>query len=148
MRTIAKRLVVIAVLIAFGGLVLIQLVPYGRDHANPPVQSEPNWDSQQTRELTRRACFDCHSNETTWPWYSNIAPMSWLVQHNADEGRRILNFSTWKQGGAGREAGESLEAVAEGFMPPADYLLAHPNARLSQDEKKALLDGLRATIYQ
>ncbi len=148
MRTIAKRLLLIVVLVAIGGFLLVQLVPYGRVHTNPPVQSEPKWDSLQTRELAQRACFDCHSNETNWPWYSNVAPMSWLVQHNAEEGRRYLNFSTWNQGGAGHEAGESMEAIAEGYMPPADYMLAHPDARLTTAETKALIDGLRATIYQ
>jgi len=65
-----------------GGIVFIamQLVPYGHAHTNPPVTGEPKWDSPQTRELAKRACFDCHSNETDWPWYSNIAPVSWLIQ--------------------------------------------------------------------
>ena len=75
--------------------VLIQLVPYGRNHANPPVVKEPEWVSPQTRQLAKRACFDCHSNESVWPWYSNIAPVSWLVQNDVDEGRRRLNFSEW-----------------------------------------------------
>ncbi|MFZ0624897.1 MAG: heme-binding domain-containing protein, partial [Acidimicrobiia bacterium] len=58
----------------------IQLIPYGHDHQNPPVTTEPAWDSQQTLDLAKRACFDCHSNETKWAWYTNIAPMSWLIQ--------------------------------------------------------------------
>jgi mono/diheme cytochrome c family protein len=73
-----------------GLLVLVaaaQLVPYGRDHDNPPVAAEPTWDTPTTRELARRACFDCHSNETQWPWYSNIAPLSWLIQRDVEEGR-------------------------------------------------------------
>ena len=66
-------------LLAIGGLfVLIQLVRFGRNHTNPPVAQEPSWDSTETRALAERACFDCHSNETVWPWYSNIAPVSWL----------------------------------------------------------------------
>ncbi len=67
-------------------LVLIQVVPYGRDHANPPVRAEPAWNSARTRELAVRACFDCHSNETIWPWYSNLAPASWLVQRDVKKG--------------------------------------------------------------
>jgi hypothetical protein len=59
--------------------VLIQLVPFGRDHTNPVVTAEPRWDSPVTRELADRACFDCHSNETEWPWYAGVAPVSWLV---------------------------------------------------------------------
>ena len=147
MRNTLKRIVVIAVLVVAGGFLLIQLVPYGRDHMNPPVLSEPNWDSQQTRELAQRACFDCHSNETTWPWYSSVAPISWLVQNDTVEGRRSLNFSTWNDGGRGREPGEAIEAVGQGWMPPPVYLVTHPNARLTTAEKQALMDGLRATIF-
>src|SRR5690349_11025724 len=69
-------------LLAITGLfLLIQAVPYGRAHTNPPVVSEPHWDSPRTRELAKRACFDCHSNETRWPWYSHVAPMSWVLQN-------------------------------------------------------------------
>lgn len=70
-----------------GLLLAIQLVPYGRDHSNPPGRTEPSWDSPATRELARRACFDCHSNETEWPAYASIAPASWLAQYDVDEGR-------------------------------------------------------------
>ncbi len=62
------------VILLIGGIA--QLVPFGRDHENPPVQAEISWDSQQTKELFFRACGDCHSNNTQWPWYSNIAPVS------------------------------------------------------------------------
>ena len=123
-------------------LLLIQVVPYGRSHANPPVRQEPSWDSPQTRELAVRACYDCHSNETVWPWYSNVAPMSWLVQRDVDEGRRALNFSEWDR--PQEEAGEAAESVAEGEMPPANYVLLHPQAALSQAERDALVRGLRA----
>jgi hypothetical protein len=67
--------------------IAIQFVPYGHDHANPPVQAAPKWSSPPVRELAARACFDCHSNQTVWPWYSNIAPISWLVYHDVQEGR-------------------------------------------------------------
>lgn len=73
--------------------VLIQFIPYGHDHSNPPVIQEPDWSSPQTREITRRACFDCHSNETVWPWHSNIAPVAWLISRNVSLGREHLNFS-------------------------------------------------------
>jgi hypothetical protein len=59
---------------------LIQLIPYGHNHTNPPVNAEPNWDSPETRTLAQRACFDCHSNETRWPWHSNIAlSRGWFI---------------------------------------------------------------------
>jgi hypothetical protein len=70
MRTWIVRILLGAVAL----FALIQVVPYGRSHTNPPVQSEPKWDSPQTRALAVRACYDCHSNETTWPWYTNVAP--------------------------------------------------------------------------
>ena len=56
--------------------VLIQFIPYGHTHTNPPTTKEPAWDSRQTRELVHRACFDCHGNQTTFPWYSHVAPVS------------------------------------------------------------------------
>ena len=124
-------------------LVLIQLVPYGRDHANPSVAAEPAWDSATTRALAVTACFDCHSNETEWPWYTNVAPLSWVVQRDVDEGREVLNFSEW---GPGQEADEAAEAVREGEMPPASYLVLHPDARLSDADRQALIDGLIATF--
>lgn len=127
-------------------LVLAQLVPYGRAHDNPAVGVEPTWPSPRVKELARRACFDCHSHETVWPWYSHVAPISWLVQHDVDEGRRELNFSAWDRSKEGtRDAAEELE---EGEMPPAAYLPLHPDAKLSDAERKELLDGFRAMADQ
>lgn len=124
--------------------ILIQLIPFGRQHTNPPVVQEPRWDSVQTRELAQRACFDCHSNESVWLWYSNVAPVSWLVQRDVNEGREKLNFSDW---GRAREKDEIIEVIQEGEMPMAIYLIMHPEARLNAAEKKALISGLQATIY-
>ena len=76
----------------FIALLVIQLVPYGRDHVNPPTTSEPAWDSPNTRALAKQACFDCHSDETEWPLDSHIAPASWLVQHDVNEGRAVPEF--------------------------------------------------------
>ena len=143
----AGRLRRTAKVVAIGALALfavIQLVPYGRNHTNPPVVMEPKWDSPQTRALAARACFDCHSNETTWPWYSHVAPVSWLLQRDVDVGRRTVNFSEWNR--PWKEAHESAETVLEGEMPPWYYLPLHPNAHLSAAEKQTLADGLNATI--
>jgi len=122
---------------------LIQFVPYGRAHVNPPVVVEPAWDSSRTRELAVRACFDCHSNETVWPWYSNIAPLSWLIQRDVDEGRDDLNFSEWQRS---QKADEAAETVREGSMPPGRYLPLHPEARLDDEELAALVAGLVASM--
>jgi hypothetical protein len=127
-----------------GLLALAQLVPYGRDHENPPVAAEPAWDQPSTRALAVRACFDCHSNETRWPWYSRLAPTSWLVQNHVDEGRDTLNFSQWNR--RYEEAHEASEAVLAGSMPPPSYLLLHADARLQPAERTALAHGLDATL--
>jgi hypothetical protein len=139
------KIIVIIVLIGIGLFLLIQLIPYGKDYNNPPVVSEPNWDSQQTRELAKRACFDCHSNETLWPWYSKIAPVSWLVARDVYEGRQRLNFSDW-QNSYLRDAGEIASVINEGEMPPFQYLPTHPSARLSTAEKTQLINGLESTL--
>lgn len=125
-------------------LAAIQLVPYGRAHANPPVVQEPAWDTPETRALAVRACYDCHSNETKWPWYASVAPISWLVQDHVDEGREFLNFSEWNK--TYEEAGEAAETVQEGEMPIAGYPWLHPEANLSPVEKDALIAGLTATL--
>lgn len=138
-----KRIILIILVCLVGLFLLIQLVPYGHQHTNPPAIQEPNWDSPQTRELAQRACFDCHSNEVNWPWYSNIAPASWVVQHDVDEGRRSLNFSDWSRV---REPFEIPEVISGGRMPPLQYSLMYSSARLSQAEKDALISGLQATI--
>ena len=127
--------------------VFIQLLPIGRIHTNPPVVSEPNWDSSITRGLAKRACFDCHSNETVWPWYSYIAPVSWLVYNDVREGRQSLNFSEWNRPQGG-EADEAPEIVMEGEMPPAQYLLTHHNAKLTSAEREQLARGLQLTLGQ
>jgi hypothetical protein len=119
-------------------------VPSGRYHTNPSVTGEPPWDSAATRATAVVACFDCHSNETEWPWYSNIAPISWRLQQHVDEGRAVLNFSEW---GAGEQEGDEIvEVVAEGEMPTWDYMILHPDARLSGADLQAFVDGLTRTF--
>jgi mono/diheme cytochrome c family protein len=122
----------------------IQAVPYGRRHTNPAARVEPAWDSAGTRSLAARACFDCHSNETTWPWYSHVAPVSWLNQRDVDKGRRKLNFSEWSQ--PQKEAHESVNTLRRGKMPPWFYAALHPDARLTPAEAQALVQGLEATL--
>ncbi|MDA8017305.1 MAG: heme-binding domain-containing protein [Thermoanaerobaculia bacterium] len=138
-RLLGRSVLVVSVL-----LLAIQLVPYGRDHSNPPVVEEPAWDSPRTRELAVRACFDCHSNEVRWPWYSHVAPASWLVQHDVDEARRELNFSEFHlpQHGAHRADDE----VARKQMPLFAYLLLHREARLDDAERLELVAGLKRTF--
>jgi mono/diheme cytochrome c family protein len=129
---------------AIGALVLlvaIQFVPYGRDHANPAGGQPIVWDSARTERLMTGACMDCHSNETRWPWYSNVAPVSWLVQRDVEDGRHALNLSTGEA-----DVREMIEKVDEGEMPPWQYKPAHPAARLSSLEKRDLVRGIVATF--
>jgi mono/diheme cytochrome c family protein len=127
-----------------GALVAIQLVPYGRDHINPPVTGEPTWDAPETRALVKQACFDCHSNETEWPAYASIAPGSWLVQRDVNEGRAVLNFSEWTR--PQEEAKDAADEVREGEMPPAAYTLVHAHARLNPADRDRLAQGLAKTL--
>lgn len=126
-------------------IIAIQFIPYGRDHINPRVGAEPKWDSPKTRELFFRACGDCHSNETRWPGYSNIAPISWLVQYDVNQGRKEFNVSLW---GVQKEnkGDESIETMKKGTMPPWFYVIPHPEAKLSEQEKKEFMQGLLATF--
>ena len=137
-----KRILKNIFLIGLGLFIAIQLVPYGHNHQNPPVESQPQWDSPRTEELARRACFDCHSNESVWPWYSNIAPVSWLVYHDVEEGRQYMNFSKWDT--YKRQSHELPEVVAEGYMPLPIYLVMHPEADLTNAEKQELIQGFQA----
>ncbi len=137
-------IVLLAIGVCIAVFLVMQVLPIGKDHTNPPVTGEPNWDSSRTRELFMRVCGDCHSNETVWPWYSNIPPVSWLVANDVAEGRASFNVSEW-----GRGENESEEAAAlyqEGEMPPFYFTMMHPEARLSATESEELLNGLVATF--
>lgn len=132
-----------------GGLavtaIAIQFIPYGKDHTNPPIISEPTWDSPRTKELFDNACANCHSHQTTYPWYSNVAPLSWLIARDIDEGREHFNVSAW--GAQKKNEGEdAAKETREGSMPPWFYLPTHPEAKLTDAEKKELITGLEKTF--
>jgi len=92
-----------------------------------------------------RACGDCHSHETKWPWYSSIAPSSWLVASDVHEGRQHFNASAWdhQKTNKGKEA---VKELREGEMLPLAYLSAHPEAWLGEQKKAALLSGFSSTF--
>jgi mono/diheme cytochrome c family protein len=133
------------VLLGAALVAVAQVIPYGRDHENPAVSREVRWDSAATRSLVAGACLDCHSNLTTWPWYSNVAPVSWLVTRDVEEGRSALNFSEWDKPQA-VDASEIVEVVREGEMPPLQYKLMHGGGRLSDAERDRLAAGLLRTL--
>jgi hypothetical protein len=142
-----KRIIRVGIIVVIVGAVLfllIQFLPFGPQRPNPPVVAEPKWDSPQTRAFVRRACLDCHSNETEWPWYSYIAPVSWLLANDARNARVAFNFSNWHPGDM--TAAEMARQVNSGKMPLPQYLLMHPEARLTDAEKKQLIAGLTATL--
>ena len=132
------------ILILVALLLAIQILPYGRDHENPEVLQQPDWDGPRTRELFFRACKDCHSNETVWPWYSFVAPASWLVQSDVDEGRSHFNVSEW--GRAENHGDDAAKMLRDGEMPLWYYLPAHREAQLSDEEREELIAGLVATF--
>jgi hypothetical protein len=129
------RWVVLGVVVVFMG---IQFVPV--DRSNPRVTAEVPA-PPEARAVLRRACYDCHSHETVWPWYSRVAPVSWLVVRDVHEGRKHLNFSTWDQYTTQQQVKnlkESWEEVAEGEMPPWFYLPVHRDAVLSAEDRAIL----------
>ena len=143
-RIEARRAVVAgAVGLAFV-MVVIQAVPYGRDHTNPPVVSEPRWNSPATRSLAAAACFMCHSNETQWPGYSNLAPVSWALTEHVTRARGVFDFSDW--GHHPISADEIAGVVTGNHMPPWNFLLLHPEARLTGTQRAKLVAGIRATL--
>ena len=122
----------------------IQAIPYGRDHDNPSTVREPTWNSTRTRTLARQACFDCHSNITEHPWYSDVAPVSWLLQRDVEDGRKVLNFSEWNRA-QDTDLAAVVESLQEDTMPPWYYRLLHEDSRLSALERQQLRAGLVRT---
>jgi mono/diheme cytochrome c family protein len=139
-----KILYILAIgLVLFG---LIQLIPIGKTYTNPPVVSEPNWNSPATRQMAKDHCFQCHSNETEWPWYSKIAPASWLIAFDVSEGRGKFNFSDWNNNPTNMK--ELTEVIQSGEMPPIQYWIFHPSSRLNAQQKTDFIQGLQATLGQ
>jgi hypothetical protein len=141
--------IILIIVAGIGILILlflvIQLIPVPR--TNPPEQTQLQWDSPHTQELATRACLDCHSNETRWPWYSKVAPVSWLVAFDVYRGRRALNFSEMNANPRfSREANRLTRIIQEGEMPPSQYLILHPDAKLTDQEKQELADGMTKTL--
>ncbi|HMQ48440.1 MAG TPA: heme-binding domain-containing protein [Saprospiraceae bacterium] len=126
-------------------LVIIQFIRI--DKTNPAV--EPGKDflaaagvPAETGQLIKAACYDCHSHHTIYPWYTNVAPVSWWIKKHINEGRKHLNFSTWADYDAKKKdhkLEECVEEVKEGHMPIASYTWMHPEAKLSQQQKEQLV---------
>jgi cytochrome c551/c552 len=126
-----------------GGLIAVfvgvQLVPVAR--VNPPERGQPAAPSS-VQTLLQRACYDCHSNETRWPWYSHVAPLSFLIVRDVTEGRKELNFSIWNQYEERRKTRklkEIAEQIEKGKMPQWYYVSLHPNAKLSAADRALII---------
>ena len=124
---------------------------YRPDRTNPAVDERRTMraNTRMTPEVEavlRRSCSDCHSSETVWPWYSNVSPASWFLKRHVDEGRRELSFSEWAtypKRKRERKLHEMCEQVETGEMPLKSYLLLHPSARLSDDDKRVICEWTR-----
>lgn len=143
-----RRVALIVVGVIVVVFIVFQFIPWGDvvpafARTNPPVERQIQWDSPQTEQLMRAACLDCHSNETTWPWYAQIAPVSWLVAKDVNEGRKEFNLSASR---TELEADEMIEQIERGAMPPRIYTLMHPDANLNDQQKADLIAGIRATF--
>ena len=125
-------------------LVGMQLVPDER--TKPPVRIDVDA-PDEVETILRKACYDCHSNETRWPWYSRVAPISWWIADHVEHGRGDLNFSEWPALDfyAQELALEDIEQqITKGEMPLRSYTVLHPEARLTEDEREAILRWARS----
>ena len=127
-------------------LAAIQFVPVER--ANPPVESDVPAPAG-VKSILRRSCYDCHSNETRWPWYARVAPVSWLIANDVKEARKEVNFSVWNQFTGARRARkfkEIVEQVEQNKMPEWDYILLHPDAKLSPGDKETIVHWAKQAL--
>jgi hypothetical protein len=139
--------------IGLGLLAIVIVMQFFRiDKENPEVNTQKDFiqitnPPQRVANILKTACYDCHSHETNYPWYTNISPVSWWVKHHIDEGREHLNLSLWSDYNADKRAHkleEFYEEVEEGEMPLTSYTLAHADARLSDEDKALLIDWVKS----
>jgi len=136
-----KKRILLGLVILFLGMQLFRI-----DMDNPVVNYEQDFISMmnppsEVESILRTSCYDCHSNETNYPWYSNVAPVSWWVEHHIEEGREELNFSEWGTYDAERKdhkLEECAEEVEEGEMPLQPYTITHGNAKLSEEQRELM----------
>lgn len=136
-------------------VVLLAVIQVARPaRTNPPVDqkleiSAIHTGSPQAMGVLERSCNDCHSNRTVWPWYTNVAPVSWLVAHDVQEGRGEMNLSQWGNYDAQKRQkllGKMCEEVSEGGMPGTAYQWMHPQARLNSADVQTVCAFTRASL--
>lgn len=145
MSKITRALLVMMAMLAVI-VIIVMFMP--NPQANPPVQRQLNWDSPQTQVLWDRACSDCHSNTTRWPWYSKLPIVSKIIVDHVVEGRKELNLSVATRKSASNIANEIEKQIKKNEMPPNNYLWLHPEAKLTEVEKQALVDGMKMTLQK
>jgi len=148
----AKKKNVLAGILA-GIVVLLVLMQFVRiDKTNPPVDPAQDFTAianppQDVAHILKESCYDCHSNTTTYPWYADVAPVSWYLRNHITDGRKHLNFSEWgtyTAKKADHKLEENIEMVEDGEMPMTSYTLLHPEGKLTKEEKEKLLTWLNA----
>lgn len=140
-------------LLGAGALMMFGVIQFvGPWPTNPPVIKSHTMQSQlqippAMASIMNRACVDCHSHETRWPWYSHVAPVRWWLVNHVNKGRKDLNFSEWTQyqpSFAAATLGSMSDAAARGLMPLASYGTLHQQAKLTDEEAKAFCDWAKA----
>jgi hypothetical protein len=142
---VSKRIKVIIILFV-GLLVLIQFYPL--DRSNPPVTAEIET-PYEVKVVLKKSCYDCHSNETVWPFYAHIAPVSWLVVRDVHKARHDINFSEWgnlPQDKQYKKLDKMWEEIEEEKMPLPIYLITHPSAKLSDEQKATIKNWIESSI--
>ena len=122
------------------------------DKTTEPVNPETDFialtsANSEVAGMLKTACYDCHSNQPTYPWYTNIAPVSWWIKHHIDEGSHHLNFSIWgtyKEKRKNHKLDECIEMVEEGEMPMSSYTIMHGEAKLTDAQKMQLVEFFKA----
>lgn len=138
--------------ILIGLIAILVIIQFFRiDKTNPIVVQENDFititnPSENIKTILKASCYDCHSNETKYPWYTNFAPLSWWIKHHIDEGRDELNFSEWgtfKEKRKHHKLEECIELVEENEMPLSSYLITHSEAKISSENKALLLEWFK-----
>ncbi len=145
MRKITRNILILIIILLIGS----QLIR--PDRTNPPIDPAQTFEAvakpnAEVAAIVERSCYNCHSNTTVWPWYSNIAPVSWLLANDVSGGRSHMNFSEWGKltpGKAQNKLENACEEVQGGDMPPWYYVLMHRNAKVSAQDVKTLCDAYR-----
>lgn len=138
-----KKKLILQLAIVIGVLQFFQI-----DKENPPVEQSKDFiamtnPSIEVANILKTSCYDCHSHETKYPWYTSVSPLSWWIKHHINDGRKHLNFSTWADYDAKKQdhkLDEGIEEVEEGEMPLNSYLWAHSESKLTPEQKETLLE--------